>query len=68
MTSKGLLASASEGPAPHGLTPLLRAEWFFVVSIASVAAFALFEDRLFSRLDKPLILAAILFWLFGVVL
>ena len=33
-----------------------------------MAAFALFEDRLFSRLDNPLILTAILLWLFGVVL
>ena len=68
MTSKDLLASASETPAPRGLAPLVRAEWFFLVSAASVAAFALFEDRLFSRLDNPLILTAILLWLFGVVL
>jgi Ca2+:H+ antiporter len=50
------------------LASLVRAEWFFLVSTASVAAFALFEDRLFSRLDNPLILTAILLWLFGVVL
>ena len=68
MTSNDLLASASETPAPRGLAPLVRAEWFFLVSAASVAAFALFEDRLFSRLDNPLILTAILLWLFGVVL
>ena len=68
MTSKDLLASASETPAPRGLASLVRAEWFFLVSAASVAAFALFEDRLFSRLDNPLILTAILLWLFGVVL
>jgi Ca2+:H+ antiporter len=46
----------------------MRAEWFFLVSAASVAALALFEDGLFSRLDNLLILAAILLWLFGVVL
>jgi Ca2+:H+ antiporter len=68
VTSKDLLASAPETPAPRGLASLVRAEWFFLVSAASVAAFALFEDRLFSRLDNPLILTAILFWLFGVVL
>ena len=68
VTSKDLLASASETQAPRGLASLVRAEWFFLVSAASVAAFALFEDRLFSRLDNPLILTAILFWLFGVVL
>jgi Ca2+:H+ antiporter len=68
VTSKDLLSSASETPAPRGVASLVRAEWFFLVSSASVAAFALFEDRLFSRLDNPLILTAILFWLFGVVL
>jgi drug/metabolite transporter (DMT)-like permease len=68
VTSKDLLASASETPAPRGAASLLRAEWFFLVSAASVAAFTLFEDRLFSRLDNPLTLAAILAWLFGVVL
>jgi Ca2+:H+ antiporter len=68
VTSKDLLASALETPAPRGLASLVRAEWFFLVSTASVAAFALFEDRLFSRLDNPLILTAILLWLFGVVL
>ena len=47
---------------------LVRAEWFFLFSAASAAAFALLEDRLFSRLDNPLILTAILLWLFGVVL
>jgi Ca2+:H+ antiporter len=51
-------------PAPS----FVRAEGFFLVSAASVAAFALFEDRLFPRLDNPLILTAILLWLFGVVL
>ena len=68
VTSKDLLASASETRAPRGLASLVRAEWFFLVSTASVAAFALFEDRLFSRLDNPLILTAILLWLFEVVL
>jgi Ca2+:H+ antiporter len=68
VTSKDLIASASERPAPRGLASLLRAEWFFLVSAASVAAFALFEDRLFSRLDNPLILTAILLWLFVVAL
>ena len=68
MTSKDLTASASERPAPRGLASLLRAEWFFLVSAASAAAFALFEDRLFSRLDNPLILTAILLWLFVVAL
>jgi Ca2+:H+ antiporter len=47
---------------------LARGEWFFLVSAASVAAFALFEPQLYSRLDNPLILTAILGWLFGVVL
>ena len=47
---------------------LVRAEWFFLFSAASAAAFALLKDRLFSRLDSPLILTAILLWLFGVVL
>jgi Ca2+:H+ antiporter len=50
------------------LVSLVRAEWFFLFSAASAAAFALLEDRLFSRLDNPLILTAILLWLFGVVL
>jgi Ca2+:H+ antiporter len=68
VTSKDILASVSEAPAPRGLASLVRAEWFFLVSAISVAAFALFEDRLFSRLDSPLILTAILLWLFGVVL
>lgn len=68
MTTNGFLAPASEAPAPRGLTPLVRAEWFFLVTMASVAAFALFEDRIFSRLGNPLSLAAILLWLFGVVL
>jgi len=68
VTTNGFLAPASEAPAPRGLTPRVRAEWFFVVTMASVAAFALFEDRIFSRLGNPLSLAAILLWLFGVVL
>jgi Ca2+:H+ antiporter len=68
VTSKDLIASASERPAPRGLASLLRAEWFFLVSAGSAAAFALFEDRLFSRLDDPLILTGILLWLFGVAL
>ena len=50
------------GAAQLGIA--LRAEWFFLASAASAAAFALFEDRLFSRLDKPLIQTAILLWLF----
>jgi Ca2+:H+ antiporter len=68
VTSNDSLAPASEAPAPRGLAPSLRAEWFFLVSLASVAAFALFEDRIFSRLGNPLSLTAILLWLFGVVL
>jgi Ca2+:H+ antiporter len=68
VTSKDLIACASERPAPRGLASLLRAEWFFLVSAASGAAFALFEDRLFSRLDNPLILTTILLWLFVVAL
>ena len=68
MTTKDLLASAPETPAPRGLGRLVRGEWFFLVSAASVAAFALFEDRLFSRLSDPLILTAILLWLFVVAL
>lgn len=68
MTSKDLLAAAPETPAPRGLASLARAEWFFLVSAASVVSFALFEDRLFSQLDNPLILTAILLWLFGVAL
>jgi len=67
VTSKDLLASASETPAPR-LVSLVRAEWFILFSAASATAFALLEDRLFSRLDNPLILTAILLWLFGVVL
>ena len=55
-------------PARRGLASLVGAEWFLLVSIASVAAFALFEDRIFSRLNDPLILTAILLWLFAVVL
>jgi Ca2+:H+ antiporter len=62
------LISAPEGLAPDGVGKLARGEWFFLVSAASVAAFALFEPQLFSRLDNPLILTAILGWLFGVVL
>jgi Ca2+:H+ antiporter len=62
------LISAPEGLAPHGVGKLARGEWFFLVSAASVAAFALFEPQLYSRLDNPLILTAILGWLFGVVL
>ena len=62
------LISAPEGLAPHGLGQLARGEWFFLVSATSVAAFALFEPQLYSRLDNPLILTAILGWLFGVVL
>jgi Ca2+:H+ antiporter len=68
VTSKDLLAAASGTPAPRGLASLVRAEWFFLVSAASVASFALFEDRLFSQLDNPLILTAILLWLFVVAL
>ncbi len=68
MTSNGLLASAPEAPSPRRWAALVRAEWFLLVSAASVAAFALFEDRLFSRLDNPLVLTAILVWLFGVAL
>ncbi|HEY3621753.1 MAG TPA: calcium:proton antiporter [Roseiarcus sp.] len=60
--------SAPEGLASHGLARQARAEWFLPVSAASVAAFALFEDQLFARLDNPLVLTAILLWLFGVVL
>jgi Ca2+:H+ antiporter len=48
------------------LAALMRAEWFFLVSAASVAAFVLFKDQLFSRLDNPLNLTAILLWLFAV--
>ena len=62
------MISAPEGLAPPGLGKLARGEWFFLVSAASVAAFALFEPQLYSRLDNPLILTAILGWLFGVVL
>ena len=62
------LISAPEGLASYGWGKLARAEWFFLFSAASVAAFALFENQLFARLDNPLILTAILLWLFGVVL
>ncbi len=68
MTSKDLLASVSERPPPPGPAPLVRGEWFFLVSAASVAAFALAEDRIFSRLNDPLILTAVLLWLFVVAL
>jgi Ca2+:H+ antiporter len=62
------LISAPEGLAPHGVGKLARGERFLLVSAASVAAFALFEPQLYSRLDNPLILTAILLWLFSVVL
>jgi Ca2+:H+ antiporter len=62
------LISAPEGPGSYDLGKLARAEWFFLVSAASVAAFALFEPQLYSRLDNPLTLTAILLWLFSVVL
>ena len=69
MTShKDPLISAPEGLTPPTLGELARAEWFLPVTAVSVAAFALFEDRLFARLDNPLILAVILLWLFSVVL
>ena len=59
-------------PAPEDAAPALarlaRGEWFLGITAASVAAFALFEDQLFARLDNPLILAVILLWLFSVVL
>jgi Ca2+:H+ antiporter len=62
------LTSAPEESAPLDLRRLARGEWFLAVTAVSVAAFALFETQLFARLDNPLILALILFWLFGVVL
>ena len=68
MTSTDLPASVSDSPAPRGWAPRMRAEWFLLVSAASAAALALFEDRIYSRLGDPLILTAILVWLFGVVL
>ena len=68
VTSKDFLASAPETPAPRGWAPLVRAEWFFLISAASAAALALFEDRIYSRLNDPLILTAILLWLFVVAL
>ena len=68
MTSKDLLASAPETPAPCGLASLARAEWFFLISAASAAALVLFQDRIYSRLNDPLILTAILLWLFVVAL
>ena len=68
MTSTNLFASAPETPEPSGLASLARAEWFVLVSAASAAALALFEDRLFSGLSNPLVLTAILLWLFVVAL
>jgi Ca2+:H+ antiporter len=68
VTAKDLRTSVSELPAFRGLVSLLFSEWFLLVAAGSVVAFALFEGSLFSRLDNPLILAAILLWLFGVVL
>jgi Ca2+:H+ antiporter len=68
VTSNDLLESAPEAPAPRRWAPLVRAEWFFLVSAASAAALALFEDRIYSRLNDPLILTAILLWLFVVAL
>jgi Ca2+:H+ antiporter len=65
---KDPLISAPEGLAPPSLGELARAEWFLPVTAASVAAFALFENQLFARLNNPLILAVILLWLFSVVL
>ena len=57
-----------EHPAPLDLRRLARGEWFLAVTAVSVAAFALFENQLFARLDNPLILALILLWPFSVVL
>ncbi len=62
-------APVSAGRAPSSPPwQAARAEWFLIVAAASVLAFALFEDRLFSQLSNPLILMGILLWLFGVVL
>jgi Ca2+:H+ antiporter len=68
VTSNELLASASGTPAPRGWSSLARAEWFFLISAASAAALVLFQDRIYSRLNDPLILTAILLWLFVVAL
>ena len=68
MASTNLFASAPETSEPSGPASLARAEWFVLVSAASAAALALFEDRLFSGLSNPLVLTAILLWLFVVAL
>ena len=67
-TQEEPLATPIAEPSPNGFWRRARREWFLAVAAGSVLAFALFEQPLFSRLDNPLVLTAILLWLFGVVL
>ena len=62
------VASPFSGPAPNGFWRGARREWFLVIAAGSVVVLALFEKALFSQLSNPLVLSAILVWLFGVVL
>jgi Ca2+:H+ antiporter len=67
-TQEEPLATPIAEPSPNGFWRRARMEWFLAVAAGSVLAFALFEQPLFSRLSNPLVLSAILVWLFGVVL
>jgi Ca2+:H+ antiporter len=51
-----------------GLPPLLRKEWFLVVSACSCLAFLAFGDALLAGFANPLWLAFVFAWLFAVVL
>lgn len=68
MTSKDIIAPASETSPPRSWASLLRDEWYFLISTATLVAFLLYEEQLFAHLDNPLILTVVLAWLFGVVL
>ncbi len=46
----------------------IRAEWFLGVSLATALVFALAGSALFAALSRPLVLAIVFVWLFGVVL
>ncbi len=51
-----------------GLLKAIQAEWFLGVSLATTIAFALAGDTVLGALEKPLWLALIFTWLFGVVM
>lgn len=68
MTSKDIIAPAAETPPPRSWASLLRDEWYFLISTATLVAFLLYEEQLFAHLDNPLTLTVVLVWLFGVVL